>query len=578
MRFPTIRRALLAPCLVVVALLSALPASFATALADSTPASDYSNICPGDSAATFQSALGPNANSAALVTSPNGHCVKFSVNGGARSSLANAHSGDLITLYGVGNWKPNRFLQIWESDAFPKRNPDHKFPLTNQIIGPDTDIHRECRTLIKGNQANPVETYATPQSNGSDQLAFDAVTFQAPAVTETSIFNIRVSIPNPPCTALPGSASEEQGTDALMIVQPLPTPTCVQQAGVCLTVAPQVVYPGQGFTVTGKNLPAGQTQLSIGIPQSSVCVALGALDASGSANLSAPPFTGLALTNQTNGIYHFQIYAGTATAACTSSAPQDLYVAPPSLSAPSQIIAGDSVNITGTSWIGGTPNSASATPLQIVAFVGSQNSFNCSTAKVLTLAGGTSPDGTFSFTYKAPDVSNTTNNIVRVAAISAGAATNTACQAFADATCQSATAGTNCPLIAATAPIQIITRPAAAINWIFILVPLGLLLLLLPLFFWLGRRDEEELIVTDKDVSRERVVLDATNSQRVQSDAFARTVQETRERVRLRDGKVLDEEVFEYDVFRGADGKEIRRLRDPHATNTPPATPPVAQA
>lgn len=576
MRFRTLRTALVASCMVVVAAFSALPIYAGSALAASTASLDYSNICPGDTQADFQGVLGANANATPLVTSPNGHCVRFSVNGGPRAGYAVATSGDLITLFGVGGWKTNRNVQIWLSDAFPKRNADHKFPLTNQVIGPDTDIHRECRSVIKGNQANPLVSYATPQSNGGDQVAFDPVTFQAPNVTETSIFNVRVSIPNPPCTALSSSAPEEQATDALLIVNPI-VPTCNAQSGACLSVLPQVVYPGQAFQVSGNSLPKGQNQLNIGIAGSSICVPLGSLSGTSAANLSAPPFSNLPLATQSNGIYHFVIYAS-ADATCASKAKANLYVAPPSLSAPTQLISGDSANITGTSWIGGAANSATTTPLQIVAFVGAQTNFNCARAKMLTLPSGTSSDGTFSFNYTAPDVNSATNDVVRVAAIPAGASTSGVCQAFDDSTCQSASPGASCPLIAATAPIQIIARAPQQIPWLFILIPLGLLLLLLPLFFALGRREEEELIVTEEDIVRE--VVDASASKRVGDSTnatYARSIRITRERVRIRDGKVLDEEVEEFDVYRDTQGREIRRQRTPGAATvaTPPATPPT---
>jgi hypothetical protein len=566
----------------VVAVFSALSFNISTlSSAQAATTLDYSNLCPGDSPSTFQNLLGASLSNQPLVASPNGHCVKLSVNGGQRQSYGVAKSGDLVTLYGIGGWKTNRAVQIWLSDALPQRPASatlrHQWPLTNVQIGPDTDIHRECRTVIKGNQANPLLTYATPQNDNGDQRAFDPVNLLAPEVAEPTIFNIRVSIPNPPCTALSNAAPEEQATDVVLLVTPV-IQTCVQKSTACISVSPQVVYPGQAFTVTGLNLPADQNQLFIGLPGSSTCQPLGTLDNTGQASLSAPPFQNLPLTSQTNGIYPFKVYDG----ACGNATGQNLYVAPPTLSAPTQLIAGSSGNITGTSWIGGAASSASSVPLQIVAFVGSQSSFNCTSAKELTLAGGTSPDGSFSLNYTAPDVSKTTNDVIRVAAIPAGAAASSACQAFDDSTCQSATPGTNCPLIAATSPIQIVTKATTPINWVYILLPLALLLLLLPLFFWLGRRDEDEIIITEQDVSTERDVVDATGSQRLAGSTYARTIRVTRERVRIRDGKVLDEEVEEYDIYRDAQGREVRRLRSPGApttTTTPPAsgTTPATQ-
>ena len=104
------------------------------------------------------------------------------------------------------------------------------------------------------------------------------------------------------------------------------------------------------------------------------------------------------------------------------------------------------------------------------------------------------------------------------------------------------------------------------------MLSLLLFLPLLPLFFWLGRREEDEIIVTEQDITVAREVLDATGSQRVGEATFARTIKVTRERVRLSDGKVLSEEIEEYDVYRDTQGREVRRLRSPGQAGAQPAT------
>ncbi len=570
MRFSLTRRALFTPCLVVFALIGALATSMTTARA-ATPSLDYSDICPGDSPANFQNALGANANPNPLVSSPNGHCAKFSVNGGPRTDIGMAHSGDLVTLYGIGGWKPNSPVQVWQSDAFPIRNPNHKWPLTNQIIGPDTDIHRECRAILKGNQANPLRTFATPQTDNGDQLAFTPVQFLAPAVTEASIVNIRISIPNPPCTALPGASDEVQATDALLLVQPF-VQNCVQKTGgkTCISIDPQVVYPGTQFTVTAENLPANATSLNvvIGSAQGITCTTLGTLS-NNSATVTAPPLSNLPLTSQSNGTYPFKVGVST-TQDCSGlvGQMQNLYVSPPSYTIPSQVTSGDTASITGVGWLGGAAGGSGPQPLQVVGYVGSANNFDCSKAATLP-ATTTASDGSFTLTYKAPDVNNTTNDKVIIAAFPQGATVSNGCQAATDPSCQSASPSQNCPLIAATGPLQVVPQPAPNIPWLLIILPLLFLLPLLPLFFWLGRREEDELIVTEEDVTVEREVMDATNSQRVADTTYARTIRLTRERVRLRDGKVLDKEVEEYDVYRDAQGKEVRRLRPPVTTPAP---------
>src|SRR6185437_8927786 len=325
-------------------------------------------------------------------------------NGGQRTDLGMAHSGDLVTLYGLNGWKPNSKVQVWQSDPLPIRNPNHKWPLTNQIIGPDTDIHRECRSILKGNQANPLTTFAATQNDNGDQLAFSPVEFLAPAVTEPSIINIRISIPNPPCTALPGASNEVQATDALLLVQPF-APDCVQKTGgvTCLEIDPQVVYPGTQFTVTAQNLlkSAGALNVVISSAQGNTCTTLGTLSGT-TATITAPPLAGLPLSSQSNGTYPFKVGVSTTTD-CSGivGKTQNLYVSPPTYTIPSQVTSGDTASITGIGWLGGAAGASGPQPLQVVAFIGDQKTFNCSKATTLPATTSAS-DGSFTLNYKAP--------------------------------------------------------------------------------------------------------------------------------------------------------------------------------
>jgi hypothetical protein len=584
MRSTSILRVWLTTSLALAALVSALAVNITSARAATsvlpvvdTPIPsglDYSNLCPGDSSSTITSALGANANpnSNAFKTSSNGHCVKLGAPGGTPQPFVTVNSGQPFTIYGVGGWKTSASVQIWLSDAFPSYDTRHKWPLTNDIIGPDTDIHRECRVSVKGNQANPLQTYNAPVKDPTTglSLAFPAVAYVAPVVTTQSFYNIRVSIPNPPCTALPGASNETQATDALLIVNPSPV-TCVKGGKPCFTVSPQVNYPGQPFTVTSLNLPNFPFYVLLGNSQNSVCIPLGTLTGNSTATFSSPPYANLPLTNPQSGIYAFTVYLSTSntSSACNSNQvqSQSLFVSPPNYAIPTQVTSGQTVTVTGESWQGGSPTSATTQALQIVAFVGPQNGFDCNKATKYTLQNPAS-DGSFNFSFTAPNVSSATTDLVRVAAYAQGADTSSACQSFDDASCQSASPAPTCPLIAVSGPVTIVPAVGPQIPWQYILISLLLFLPLLPLFFFLGRRQEDEIIETDEDITVEREVLDAGNSARLAGASYARTIRVTRERVRLRDGKILDKEVHEYDVYRNAQGVEQRRLRTPVAPST----------
>ncbi len=586
MRWRTFRAILLTPTLVAVAMVGALASGSVQAARPNAPVPpanmgipaslDYSNLCPGDSAAPVQAALSADgldnrnpAGDAAYVTSTKGndHCTKVSVNGGPRTGFGVAHGGDIVTIYGTGTWLANQNVQIYLGDGFPRSDVRHKWPNTTDVIGPDIDTHRQCRTVVKGNQANPVKTFAAPQTDAGDKLAFPPQNLIVPDVAAPTFFNLLVAIPNASCNVAPGAPAELQATDTLLLVQPL-VPTCQQVANgaACLSVSPEVLYPGQPFTVSAQNLgKSAPLTVNIGVPNTSACVAAGTLNqtANFASSFTAPPYPNLPLVGAQNGVYHFKVYASTA-GGCTGNISQDLYVSPPSLTIPTQLTSGDKTTITGASWLGGTPNSSTPQALQIVAYIGSaQGTFNC--GKVTTLNGGTPSDGSFSLNYTAPDVSNDVNNTVRVGAFPASASLSSACQSFDDAACQAVggnPSGT-CPLITATQALRIVPKAGPTVPWELLLLSLLLFLPLLPLFFWLGRREEDEIIVTEQDVTVAREVLDATGSQRVGEATYARTIKVTRERVRLRDGKILSEEVEEYDVYRDTQGREVRRLRAP---------------
>lgn len=585
MRCTSIFRAWLMTSLALAALVSALAVNVTSARAATSvlPAADtpipsgldYSNLCPGDTSSLISGALpnNVNPNSNAFVTSSNGHCVKLGTPTGTPQIFAEVHSGDPFTIFGLGGWKASSPVQIWLSDAFPSYDTRHKWPLTNAVIGPDTDIHRECRISIKGNQANPLQTYSSPVTDPKTnlQLAFPEVPFVAPNVTTQTFYNIRVSIPNPTCTALPGATTETQATDALLIVDPA-VATCVDKpnAEPCFTVSPQVNYPGQPFTVTGHNLHNVNYNVLISDSQGNNCTSLGTVTGNNvPVSFTSPPFNNLPLTNQQSGIYAFKLYLSTSQTGCNSNQvqSQNLFVSPPNYTIPTQVTSGDTVTITGESWQGGSVGSSTAQALQIVAFVGPQNGFDCAKATKYTLQ-NPSNDGSFTFSFKAPDVSSKTTDLVRVAAYPQGADIASACQSFDDTSCQTASPASTCPLIAVAGPVTVVPAAGPQIPWQYILLSLLLFLPLLPLFFFLGRRQEDEIIEIDEDITVEREVLDASNSARLAGASYARTIRVTKERVRIRDGKVLDKEVHEYDVYRNANGTEQRRLRPPVAPST----------
>lgn len=74
---------------------------------------------------------------------------------------------------------------------------------------------------------------------------------------------------------------------------------------------------------------------------------------------------------------------------------------------------------------------------------------------------------------------------------------------------------------------------------------------------------ETELVVTEQDITRERQAIDTHNSPILNRAIYARTIVVIREIIRLKDGRILDEERSEYDVYRTPEGREIRRLRGP---------------
>jgi hypothetical protein len=492
--------------------------------------------------------------------------------------LASEHimSGDVLTVHGT-HWDPSSPFQVWLSVPFstPSQEPDHNecyirvdasaFPnadgsFTRSIAMPPIDD-----SLYPNGALFTIET----GSRGIGCIASDRPANQAILDQENNAFETQfTAYPKPPAAAC-----------------------SIQQNNPCLTVSPTVVYPGEPVTVTGEGWKGASASLYVDPTATADCTtAVATATVTGgvfSATFIAPPLPTLPPSSANSGSlpvqFHVLAVAPSPSGGVCGSAGETqtafLYVSQPTVSVTNAVHGGDTVTITGNHWAqSGGANSTATQPVHLAVLVGSNSSFNCSKAKVYTTTSNVTDPNTGSFTvsYTAGTVSANTVEQVRVIALPAGASAATYC-ANADpsaAACQTAQTGSGtCPLLAETTTFTIEPVAVAQINWLYILLPLALLLLLLPLAFFLGRRAEEEIIVTDEDVTAERDVIDATGSQRVAESTYARTIVETRERVRLRDGKILDQERAEYDVYRDAQGREVKRLRTPQArANQAPST------
>ncbi len=501
-------------------------------------------------------------------------CVQFNIDNSLQPT-ATVNSGDPVALAGT-HWKANQPYQVWLSVPF---SVDHTWPL-NTDSQSEGVVSNECHIF---------------ESNGFiDASGNFAITFAAPDVSQPTLFNVEVGSPIPGCDLVPNAPRESQGFDLKLIVNP--APRCTAQVGVpCVVLSPDVVYPGQPVSVTGSNFDSTTaTSVDIYLTSDAVnapCQVLAqntALNAPPSATdltnfsttITAPPVPTLGTAPPTNGVYTFYVVAVAPHGACGGTGAVQtgiakLYVSPPSISVTSQAHSGDTITISGQHWLAGSPATGGATPapqtLSVGIFVGN----GCSSPKT-TLT--TNADGSFSYSYVAENVSSATNEPVLVVSPAS------ACAKASDPTCQQSQAGASsgCPVMAATDTLKILPFSAPTINWQTILLPLAALLLLLPLAFLLGRRDENEVILTEQDVTVEREVLNATAPTTAADAQFARTIRITRQIVNVRTGKIKDEQIEEYDVFRDAQGREVRRLRPPTTTPSPvpnmppPATPPNA--
>ncbi len=555
------------------------------ARADSSavPAGDYATQCPGDPTPSFSDLQPALAYSTGNVVSPNGHCLKFSVKGGPLTGYAEATSGDPITIYGQGGWKTGVPLQVWASDGLPANTAQRTWPLyltQNILIGPDKDINRECRTILKGNAANPIEAVATSATNPN---AFGPIVFIAPDVTQVTLFNIRASIPNPNCTDIANASSEVQGADGLVVVSPRSaTASCSLIAGApCISVNPEVVYAGQSFQVTGKNwsttvstagtapqvalyLTPDVTGLRCAVPRGTVAVNQPDTNlVNFTQSVVGPPSPALAASAFKNGVYVYHVYAtedSSCGAATTEQQSATIYVVPPVLNVPTELISQQQSIITGASWLGGSFTNQPE-PLQVGLYIDKASSFNCATAKALTTTANA--DGSFSLPYTALKVDNAVDLTVKAIAYPQGTLPSDACQqvdALVSGT--AAATGTSGPVYAVTMPLRIVPIAQVAPPWLVLLTGLLTLLSLLLLLLLLGgNHDEKEVVVTEQDVTVERELVNTSAPTQFAEATFARTIRVTRTVINTRTKKVLDQEVDEYDVFRDAQGREVRRLR-----------------
>ncbi len=483
-------------------------------------------------------------------------------------------SGDVLTVHG-SHWDPSAPFQIWLSVPFsdPSQEPNHNecYIRVDASAFPNADgtFTRSIAMPVLDYNLYPNGAYFTVEtgSRGIGCIASDRSADQAILDAENSAFETMFK-----AYAIPPAA-----------------PCTIQQNNPCLTVSPGVVYPGEPVTVTGEGWKGASVSLYLdpnAIPDCTINAASATVTGGVfSTTFIAPPLPSLPPVSADSGSLPVQFHLlaiapSPASGACATNGQSKsafLYVSQPTISVTNVVHGGDTVTITGDHWAAsGGANSAKAQPVNLAVLVGPNSSFDCTKAAVHTTTSNvTDPNnGTFSVSYQANSVSANTTEQVRVIALPAGATAATLC-ANADpsaAACQQAqTSAGLCPLLAETTTFTIEPPPVTQIDWVYILIPLGLLLLLLPLAFLLGKRDEDEIIITEQDVTVDRQAMDVANSKSVIQENFARTIVVIRQRVRLRDGKILDEERTEYDVFRDAQGNEVRRLRTPHerANQTP---------
>ncbi len=496
-------------------------------------------------------------------------------------------SGDTLVVNGKGwNWNGSQPFQVWLSA-----------PFANLSQEPSND---ECYIRI--------DASATPNGNGTFTRSI-ALPYLDPAVYPNgAYFTLEVGSPGIGCffsdqvdnPTKVNLDSEQKAYEVSFKAYPKPpAPPCtVGQNSPCLTIEPGVVYPGKPVTVTGQGWNGSTVALFIsgasttGTPLDCT-VSAGTAPVSGgnfSTTISAPPLPTLPPANANGNALptQYQIVAiapppaNSNTCSGTQLKSEALYVSPPTIDVTTDVHSGDTVTITGTHWaMSGGAGSASPATVNVALLIGPNSNFSCSSAKVYTATSSvTDPnDGSFTVKFTAPDVNSQTTEQIRAIALPSGASAASLCDTAApEATaCQQSqtSASGTCPLMAVTTTYNILTP--APFNLIYLL-PAALLLLLLPLFFWLGRRDEDEVIITEQDITVERAIASATAPSQYADATFARTIRITRSVVNMRTGKVKDQEIEEYDVFRDAQGREIRRLRQPgKPAPAPSTTPPPSQ-
>jgi hypothetical protein len=472
-------------------------------------------------------------------------------------------SGDIITVQG-SHWDPAQPFQVWLSQPFSNMSQE---PTNNECYvridasaspNPDGTFTRSVALPTLDYNTYPNGAYFTIEagSRGIGCIASDRPANQSILDAENSSFEISFwAYPKPPVA------------------------TCGVNSP-CLTVSPGVVYPGNTVTVAGQGWSGSSVGLYIYSGTTAVCsVPVGNATISQgnfTATINAPPLPTLPPVTADAGSLpvQFQVLAVSPAPTgntCTESGQSksaSLYVSQPTLTVSSSVHSGDTVTITGNHWAArGGSGTTSEQPVNVAIFVGADKSpFSCSQAKTYNVTSKVADpdDGTFKVTFSADSVNQDTLKHVRAIALPAGSTAATICNNLSTntATCQqSQTASDQCPLMAAESSFKITPGPQP--NWLPIIIPAALLLLLLPLFFWLGRRDETEVIVTEQDVTVERQIANANAPTQYTDASFARTIRITRSLVNLRNGKIKDQDIEEYDVFTDAQGKEVRRLRPP---------------
>ncbi|HKD76885.1 MAG TPA: hypothetical protein VKB76_15375, partial [Ktedonobacterales bacterium] len=490
-------------------------------------------------------------------------------------------SGDALTVHGK-RWDPNTAFQVWLSAPFVDLS---KEPSNN-----------ECYVRV--------DASANPNADGSFTRSIALPDLDPTTFPNGAYFTLEVGSPGIGClNSDQVGNSEELGEDAEVnsyevsfkaYAKPPAPPCTVGQNSPCLTVAPGVVYPGKPVTVTGQGWSGSSVALFLsaasttGTP-SDCTVQAGSATVSGgnfSTTILAPPLPTLPPVNATGNALptQFQVVAVAPppTSGCTGTQTKAaaLYVSPPTLNVPTDAHSGDSITITGVHWAASGGNGSTAPKaVNVAVLLGTDSSFSCSSAHVkTTTSNATDPnDGSFTVTFDGINVDKQTTEQVRAIALPSGASAASLCDSAAPGatSCQQAQdSGSQCPLMAVTTTFNLLPATTPGFSWIY-LIPAALLLLLLPLFFWLGRRDEDEVIITEQDIERDLASTNVAVPSQYAGATFVRMIRVTRSVVNMRTGKVKDQEIQEYDVFLDAQGKEVRRLRQPgKATPAPTPTPP----